>query len=464
MAENTVTGNELKEKAEYVESERKKRAMVKVSALIQGCAVIVAVLAFDFPLAPLLGVLGVIVKIATPFLFFLVMRFIWAPADVGWGSLVREGYTKAITIGGKRRRFIGVPSGEAYDEKWNVAPRGDVTGHPFWGSITLTTKPYRDLVVLGMHIVPEWPFAEIYEEATEWERWYPTLKKPLRKREIIREFTLLPYPEYIDIVDAEDENRLGITGDTNVIVKIVNPDKALFKETTPWIDIVRPLIQGGYVSYIKKTSFQKMLDVEDIGRDLVEKMPAPQILSVDGKEITTLVGMIKELYGIKILSISIINIAGADKELQEAVNAQAIAQLNKDARLIEADASAISDTKETMGMIMRMFAETLGMTYEELKNKGPEAIAKLKKDSKDEYDTCVDTAHRQMALKKRLFFDSRTDGKGDPTLLATMATANAMGQLFPSRTLPKPKIKEKPETKEKKDNEEEEPWIRYNEQ
>ncbi|MFA5086234.1 MAG: hypothetical protein WC468_01375 [Candidatus Paceibacterota bacterium] len=425
MTENKAGIDEQQEKIAFFKAEAKKRRAEEVTALIIGWLIIGPILIFDFYFADLFW-WGILIKVLTPIAFFLVMYFIWGPKNVGWGSFVREGYFRAIVLGKKRLRYIGGAKGKEFDAHWNVCRAEDVEvkRYPLWIFGHLTWSPYKDLVILGLHIIPEWPFGRIYEEPTEWERYYPTLKRAIPRKELINEFTLLPYPHYIDIIGAEDKNRLSLDILTNDVLETTNLDKALFGEGVPVIDIVKPMMRGGYLSFLKGTSLQDLLSQgEDIGVSLMENMLAPaKYKEYPGEK---LLGMIERLYGVRTVSISIIDIVGADKALQDAINAQAVAKLKRDAMLVLADAKSKAGTIEIMGMAKDMFIKVLGLNDIDVESI---EMSQLIEEHKSLFDSCLDASLRNMAAERKLYFDARTDGKGDSTLLSTMAVANAIGQ------------------------------------
>lgn len=418
MAEKTTEKKTEKEmtKDEFFEAEAKKVKQAQYGAITKGWAIVIFVALFGcFIVTSFLGsIVGIIFEIFfIPVTFFLMMYFVWGPQDVCWASFPREGYTKGVLIGNHLRRFIGVPNGKGYDDEWNIIEEDD----PY------VSEKNKEFTPLGMHTF-WWPFEKIYQEKTEWERWYPNLKKALPRRELLREFTLLPYPYYVEVAEAEDLNRLGVNLYTNVVMRIINPKKALFRQATTWIDIIKPLLQGGYVSYVKATTFQDMLGkgVKDLGAELLLNMPSsnPNKLLKD---------MIEEVYGIRIESISVLDIVGSDKDEQNAIKAKAVAKLNRDADLIKAGTKAQSGAIDTIGKIIKMLAQMSSETVsigkdQDQQTKWDEAENKLKtmmitdpvlfeKTYGKQFSICVDLLQRQMALEKGKFADIRTpDNKG----------------------------------------------------
>lgn len=423
-------------KEDYFEVETKKVAAKQAMAITKGWGIIVLAALFEYALFLFLNLKGLLAGVFILFeaaglcvVFFLTMYFVWGPEDVCWATFPSEGYTKGILIGNELKRFVGIPSDDAYTKDWDIVWVGDKSA-----SLKNTKRSYWGMYLFG------WPFERIYYEKTEWERYYPNLKKSMPRRELLRQFTLLPYPFYIETVDAEDKNRLGITLQTNVVMKIVNPKKALFKQATAWPDIVRGLIKGGYVSYIKRTTFNDMLASYDIGTDLLNKMPSPAEKPED-KPNESLKGMIERVYGVRIVSISVIDIVGADEDQQKAINAKAIAKLNRDAILITADANAQKAAIETTGYAIKMLAqmvasinpaddeekkkESLAAAEQMLRNMIEGEPEKFDKKYGERFKSCLDFVQRKMALEKGKFADIRTpDAQGATSdLLSLLLTS-----------------------------------------
>ncbi len=419
-------------KDEFFAAEINKMKQAKVSAGIKGLAILGIVLIAEHFLLLNWGLLGYAIKIisilVTP---LLLMYFVWGREDIFFGCFPREGFTKAVLIGNELKGFLGCPSGKAFTKDWDVVNGDDKNA--------VVNKSFY-----GMYVVWPWPLANIYYEKTEWQRWYPTIKTATVRRELLREFTLLPYPYYIEVVDAEDANRLGVTLYTNVVMRIVNPKKALFKQATTWIDIVKPIIQGGYVSYIKNTTFQKMIgkegDKKDLGRELLKEMESP----VGEDKYDSLAEMIEDVYGIKIESISVLDIIGSDQDEQNAIKAKAIAELNKDAALVNAEASSQSLIVTTTAFAFKSISRSIAGRFskpeeQEAANiKAENEVKELYKNNPDEFEKkygeqfrmCIDFAQRKMALDKGRLIEIRNPDskKGSGDLMSVMALSSMIAQ------------------------------------
>lgn len=425
-------------KDEYFKLKESEARQSQVSAAIKGWIILAGVFIVEYLIYSFLKPTGLFVAIVIfigviIFLtaFFLIMYFIWGPQDIFWASFPREGYTKAKLLGSELSGFVGCPSGKAFTKDWDVVDIDDPEA----------CEDNKDINLWGMHVILNWPFANIYWEKTEWQRWYPTEKVATLRRELLREFTLLPYPFFIETIDAEDANRLKVTIKTNVVIRIVNPKKALFKQATTWIDLVRPIIQGGYLTYIKTSTFQQMLvSDKDIGSELLEKMKDPTGAVQD----RSLALMLEKVYGVKIESISVIDISGSDEDEQKAIKAKAIAQLNREAVLINADASSQEFTEKTLKYAFRSIAQ---IRAEKKSSAEEQQIAndlaenslramyrdnpkEFKKKYGEEFKVCLDFAQRKLSADSKSLIDIRNpDSKeGDGDLFAKIAGLNMILQ------------------------------------
>ncbi|MCK9445806.1 hypothetical protein M0Q50_02810 [bacterium] len=408
-------------KNRFFELETRKAERAQVWGFIKGLVLLAIMVYVELWFFSSWGWLPGLIKYPViAFTFFLVQFFIWAPLDVGWGSLPREGFVKVKIIGNKFNGIIGGITGKVFSEDWNVV-------EPDYPDIR-----ENDFVILGMHVIWGWPFTKIYWQKTEWERWYPAIKKAVIKRELLKEFTVLPYPYYISVSDAEDQNRLKVTLETNVEAEMVNPKKALMRQATTWIDLVKPRIQGGYINFIRGSTFQSLLlNKDDLGK-LLMQMPFPD------PKYETFVAMIEDVYGIRIKSISVLDISGSDEDEQRAIKAKAIAQLQKEADLITANAFAQTSVIRGMDTIMD------GVVHAAADRKATEAeqliedmrveneIKALIRDNPAEFERkygeifrhCLDLLKRRMSIDDGSFAEVRTpDSKGITGDLMSLALA-----------------------------------------
>lgn len=293
----------------------------------------------------------------------LVLYFVWARYNI-LASFVDEGFVKVVVVGGKFRSFLLNYKGKAMDKDWKII------------SEALPEAIHKDKSWFGMHIIHPLFFGSIYSHVLSWRKYDPKTKKPVDRREILLQTSVMPYPYYIEATQAEDKNRAPVNILTVVTMQVINPYKALFGITTEWIDVVTPLIQASYVAFTKQTTFSKMItDSNALGDDLfdcIQKVNAPATISLFEE--------LKEVYGILIISLDVIDVTGGDKETDDAIKANALAALRKEATItnatakaeqikIEADAIKEANTAKTMGVTINQIARLTGITEEDVPEK-----------------------------------------------------------------------------------------------
>jgi hypothetical protein len=452
----------LEEKRTFFDAKRKERRQNQHSAIKNGWIIILSVLLFDLFIAPLLGwqatMIGIAVLLAVA---ILVPRFIWAPWDVCWVSVVKPNYFKVLVRGGDLIRPIA--NGIAFTEdKWvPVSP-----DHP--------DAVFFDKSILGVHIIKGWPFTQVHEAEMEYKRYYEHLKAAPLKRELMVEFTLMIYPYYIELLDAKDANKGDVRMGVSWMAKMTGIKDALFAEATSMIDVCTPLIQGGMGSFISVHTVEQIRALRDVGRALFEEMPNPEPNSNDN-----LIKMIEKVYGMETKSISKIFFKGDNEEVEEAMNAKALAGFRRDAKLIDADAASRSLSITTIGAVIEAMAQSI-VKFEYISDNQSEN--EVKKDIEEErkkalieaknhltamrrdepenfekqygkqWEECLDLVKRDMAIKGNSFSDARTpDVKGggvDP--LSLFLTAEIVGNKINGGS--KTSSGEKKEDKKKKED------------
>lgn len=293
----------------------------------------------------------------------LVLYFVWARYNI-LASFVDEGFVKVVVVGGKFRSFLLNYKGKAMDKDWKII------------SEALPEAIHKDKSWFGMHIIHPLFFGSIYSHVLSWRKYDPKTKKPVDRREILLQTSVMPYPYYIEATQAEDKNRAPVNILTVVTMQVINPYKALFGITTEWIDVVTPLIQASYVAFTKQTTFSKMItDSNALGDDLfdcIQKVNAPATISLFEE--------LKEVYGILIISLDVIDVTGGDKETDDAIKANALAALRKEATItnatakaeqikIEAEAIMTANVRKTMGVVIGQIASLTGIKEENVPEK-----------------------------------------------------------------------------------------------
>jgi regulator of protease activity HflC (stomatin/prohibitin superfamily) len=357
-----------------VEDQRKDIETKRKGATKKGLKIIVSVFFLDiisaiilaYVVKPSLGysiVVAIGLFLLTIAVLILVEYFIWARNDI-LASFVDEGFIKVVVVGGKFRNFLMNYKGKAMDEEWNIINEID------------PKALHHDKSWWGMHIIHPLFFGSIYSHVLSWRKYDPKKKAPVDRREILLQTSVMPYPYYIDALQAEDNTRAPIDVFTVVTMRIVNPYKALFGITTEWIEVITPRIQGAYVAFIKTHTFSELIrDHKATGSELLEF-----IKGTHPEAIEKLADKLLEEYGIEIISLDVIDIKGGDKETDEAIKANALAELKKVATItnaeaqaekikIEAEAIKRANVLKTMGVFVGQIAQFTGIEEDQVPEK-----------------------------------------------------------------------------------------------
>lgn len=446
----------LEEKKAFFDAKIKERRNNQYAAIIKGSLIIVSVLLFDCFIAPLLGLIWMIIGVAILLVAVpLIIRFVWAPWDVCWVSVVKPNYCKVLVRGGELIRPIA--NGISFTEEWEPVS----SNHP--------NAVFIDKSFWGVHIIKNWPFTQVYEDRMEYRRYNENLKSAPLKRELMVEFTLVVYPYYVEVLDAKDAKKADVRMGISWMARMSNVKKALFAEATSMIDVCTPLIVGGMSSFIQNHTVEQIRSLVDVGRTLYEEMPSPRPTNLQSPSGENLVEMMNSKYGMITESVSKIFFKGDNEEVEEAMNAKALAGFRRDAKLVDADAASRVLSMSTTGAAIDMLAQTVvHLDYvddneEEGEKRDPEEERKkallkarnyltdLKKDHPDEFkkkygeqwEECLDLVRRDMAIKGESFSDARTpDSKG--------SNGDALSLLLTAEMVGNRKSKSSPDPKEKK--------------
>jgi len=297
----------------------RERKAAQTSAGLKGLIILFILnIAGYFVFSLLLGaILGAITEIIFLLItLFLVLYFIWGKEDI-LVTFIDEGYCKIIQVGGKFYKILMNYKGKAFDQEWNIVSEDD------------PKAKYKDKSFLGLHLI--WPlfFGQVYTHYLQWKKYDPNKGIVVSRAELLKQTSVMPYPYYIESKGAEDKNRAPLNLSTVATIKVVNPYKALFNVTTEWIYIVTPRIQSFFVGYIKQYAFQDLIkQKEALGKEIFSAMAQEGFFEEISK------------YGIEIVSIDVIDITGGDKEIEAAIKANALAQLQKEATITSASAQA----------------------------------------------------------------------------------------------------------------------------
>ena len=404
--------SEIKKDNVVKENEKKVN---QLGPFLVGLGAILLVVIFSIFILP--HFIGLFAIILSPIIIltvaFLVLWFIWAPNMV-IGTFIPEGYCVIITRGQEEGQFVKAMikwKGCTIDGKYNIIEMKpgekemDYVG--FWS---------RSHIGMNFYF---WPFDRIFAYDLKWKQFTHDEKVVDRDEHLYR-VLLKPYVYYIDIKNAEDKDKVPQNMGIVAEMKIVNPYKATFKIQN-WYRAVSNLIIGDLRDFIRTKSYEELINSEK-SKDSLNDMIWKQRIEIG------LAKEIEENYGVKIIKLTVVEISPADPEYSRATLRKIIAEKNKAAIEVEADAEAIKRSKETMGLATRMFLDHTKMkeqTMVDLISSNPE---EFEKKYGKMFNKCLDLVQREMALAKGRLIDVRTDTAGikggDPLL--TLIAANSM--------------------------------------
>lgn len=340
---------------------------------------------------------------------FLVLWFIWAPAMI-IGIFIPEGYCVIITKGQESGQFV----------KAMIKYRGYIINDNFEiveGSEKDNKTGFWNRSHLGMNFYL-WPFNKVYTYTLEWKQFTHD-ERVIKRKELLYNVLLKPYIYYIDIKKAEDKDKVPQNMGVIVEMEPANVYKAIFRIQN-WYRAVSNSIISDLRDFIRTKSYEELINSQGAS---LNKMIWDRI-SASG-----LIEEMEKKYGIRIIKLAVVEIDPADEEYSRSTLRAIIAQKNQDAIKIEAQSKIIERSAESMGLVMKTFAISIGKKEEEIAadyNKDPEAFEK--KYGK-RFADCLDLTQREMALNKGRFIDVRTDAagvKGGDSLLALIAANNLM--------------------------------------
>lgn len=374
------------------------------------------------------GVIGIIV---VPMIAFIVLYFVWAPNDV-FGTFPEEGYATVIVRGLGFRKLFLKKKGFGFNNDWDVVPIEYATTRP------------REF--LGMFLFL-WPFERLYVYKQKWVK-YTEKEKPVEKEEVLRGALLKTYVYFIGLSGAEDSINMPIDIGMAVEMVIVNPYKALFQMQN-WYRGISNFIQGEIRNEVRKQNYSELIAKGERSLDyiLIEKLE-------------TLVSLVKDQYGVEISKIKIVQISPADKELVKASTRKAVAEFEKQAIKVEADAQSYKRSTETMGPIIDMLVSRTGLTLEQIQKETKDNPKEFSEKYGQIIQDGIELVKTQIAGDKSKYIKidtSGNNGEGGNPLLDLIATFMAMSEKAKSgeekTAQPSSSKKDKKETK-KESNEE----------
>ena len=242
-----------------------------------------------------------------------------APMDY-YFTFVHGGRAKAVVAGGQPVAIL-LPDGWDLDEEGTVY-ECDRVWSIFGGLRFYGLYPLRDI-----HIYPfRWTGVKAGRE-------------PQSYAQDLDYVLLTPYPYYFE-VDAKDRKAFPFTVKVQVILQVVNPEKALF-HVQSWLNM----------SIAKLTPAIRRAVGEETFKDLVNKAGQPEIQTKVNQEVAAdgLAAFLEQNYGVRLISLEVIDFNAPNKELEQVVVKKAAAEAEAEATRIAARAKSSALNEEAKG-------------------------------------------------------------------------------------------------------------------
>lgn len=305
--------------------------------------------------------------VVTTLYFYYALYFRLAPNNVLW-TFVKEGTAKIVTKNGKVHKILIQYKGKSLDKNWEII---DGKEKHFWGGLRwLGIFPVYQVYVYKLR----WTSLEQSGVAVPHE---DNLDSVLLKKKVYA----------MRMEDIEDANRVPLTIDILITLKVINPYSAIFI-AEDYLELVLNRIRPLFRQYVGGIPFEELITKKQGANEEIWIA-----LNQDG-----LIETFKKEFGIEIEDggIEMQNITPKE-EYQKAASQKYLA-----AREAERVAG------ETIGAVINMMAVSRGLTAKEMQEKVNNST-KLQKEFR-EY--CKDTLHKKMAIDGNSYVKIDVNGAG----------------------------------------------------
>lgn len=270
--------------------------MKKISQIAWVVLAVISVAVFTYLLGwfwgLMVGLMITALVLGAHFYLIPLIPYWLAQYNMFW-TMGEEGTSKQVMNRRKFVRSLLVKRGHKYDTNWNVVP----------------LEPGDQELESGLLWVGIWPFFQIY---TRTMRFVKALaddsheKKYERREDPGTDFLLTgtDYQYALLFKDAEDRDKLNLSGQMTMTAKIINPYKALFL-VKDWFDALVMRVLPRVREYISEHTYDELINNPnfrldaDVFRMLGEPDPSggPSTLSI-----------LEGQYGIKLVALETVNI------------------------------------------------------------------------------------------------------------------------------------------------------------
>lgn len=277
---------------------------------------------------------------------------------------VKEGTAKAVMVGGDFSHFVMAlrgyhvndPNTAWYDES---VPDYEIVknerGKKYEGQGLLARK-------FGLRYVGIPPFYSIKKYHFDWTE--PRGGKPWERHEDTEVIYVTSFPYILKLPAAETADRIAVTVEFQVSVRVVNPYRALF-DTENWLELVSGAIMGAARNYVGQRGYTELVSEYKAAKDAGTSPSVISPFSVPLRELSKVCADgtpgLHELYGVVIErgDIQSVEYAGDNPQFLTAAEEAFIADQKRYAT--ETNATAEANAKLTLAEAesksIRMIAE-----------------------------------------------------------------------------------------------------------
>jgi len=316
------------------------------------------------------------------FIVFVVPYFILAPKNI-WFTFVNEATSKSIVKAGKFEKALIQWKDHTFDKDWNVI-EGKEPWHPFGG-----------LRYYGL-----FPLKDVYCYYFAWTGVTQEGKIDVHPKEKLDYILLRDDVYYFIALEQETKPPELVPVDVEILltIRVINPYKALFAIEN-WLETAINRIKPITKDCIGKYTYDKLIHRKGrIGDEI-------KILAEKAKVLDDFLNR----YGVEIRKIELKDVNPTAKPttaLREATLKKFLAEQEKKAIIVMAEAVSRRRAQETVGAIIQMISQVTGKSPEEVQAE----IKSNKRLSREFEKFSEDLIRRQIAIDGKSFLDIRVEG------------------------------------------------------
>ena len=344
----------------------------------------------------------VLITIGLTLVMLLLVYFYLAPNNYFF-TFVNEATSKIIVKAGKFEKAFIQWKRHTLDENWNIVSEDTwVKDGKVVAEGTVGAKKYKEPwhPFGGLRYYGLWPIKDVYTYYFAWTGVTQEGEIDIHPKEKLDYILLRDDVYWFAALEQETKEPELLPVDVEILltIRVVNPYKALFAIEN-WLETV-------------------INRVKPITRDCIGKYFYDELISRKGRIGDEIQGLAEEAkvlddflnrYGVEIRKIELKDVNPTAKPttaLREATLKKFLAEQEKKAIIVMAEAVSRRRTQETVGAIIQMISQATGRTIEEVQTE----IKANRKLSREFEKFSEDLIRRQIAIDGKSFLDIRIEG------------------------------------------------------